>query len=620
MNSVEKSRAGGWRTVVECAFWGGFLLVVCKLINPAATFYAAGPSFLSRWEINQSFWMGPGAAVYYGGALLAYAGQSPWAGAAAITLLAAMAAQCCALYLARSSGRLLRLEAHCLPPVLFLVVLSRYEAPALAILLAALLVSALALAGTFISNAKARAIFWALALAAAEWLGGPCSAAALGLMAGVFEWLRHGNRALSAGAIGLGVAVAGISAAWVQTPPGFGLWGWGHKLSETAAVLFALCVPAAALAARFFKKPAPQPAPSPKTAGKKAHRAAAKSEKPNRWPSLWRAALIDGSMLAAAFAVIQSLDVEKRGLLLVDFHAQRQEWNAALQTAQSLPASTVASRLQTLRALYYLGQLPERQFEFDQIQRLDLFGAMDRGAGPEFCLPQACALLELGQVNLAEHFASESLEILGNRPETLEVLAKINMAKGRMPVARLYLNFLAQHPFHRAWALRYLAAMETDPALKKDSELALIRQSMAATDITSNNEPSYMLLEQLLEANPANRMAFEYLMANDMLTLDLDKMVQRLDSEKLSPLPRYYQEAILMRQWIHKDEPAPAIASAVSAQTRERFERFQKIFSSSGGKEKAVGALLAEFPDSYWFFALYGGTPGALTRRMGGPR
>jgi hypothetical protein len=312
------------------------------------------------------------------------------------------------------------------------------------------------------------------------------------------------------------------------------------------------------------------------------------------------------------------LDAERRGLLRVNFYAEKQQWPEVLKAAAGLPESTLASRLQVFRALYYLGELPERQFEFEQFRRIDFFGAMDRGAGPEFCLPQALTLLELGQVNLAEHYAHESFEILGNRPETMEVLAKVNMAKGRMAVARIFLNLLSQHPFHKAWARRYLEAMETDPQLLKDEELSRIRGRMVTSDITSSSEPSFMLLEQLLEANGTNRMAFEYLMANYLATIETAKAVKVIERAKLPTLPRYYQEVILMDGWLRGNEAPASSIAGITPETVSRFERFRDIYNRSGGKEKAKAVLEREFPDSYWFFAVYAYSPGVPLRVKGG--
>jgi hypothetical protein len=60
---------------------------------------------------------------------------------------------------------------------------------------------------------------------------------------------------------------------------------------------------------------------------------------------------------------------------------------------------------------------------------------------------QSETLLELGQVSEAERLAHEALELEGDRPDLLWVLAQINVLKDRPKAARIFLNALRQVPF-----------------------------------------------------------------------------------------------------------------------------------------------------------------------------
>lgn len=165
-----------------------------------------------------------------------------------------------------------------------------------------------------------------------------------------------------------------------------------------------------------------------------------------------------------------ALDPVPHALARLDHAVAREQWEEALAAAQKLPVWTPPARLALLRALYATGRLPEDLFKFPQTRGTAVLPEGEAAQAAARTL--ATTLCELGQVNLAEHWAHEALEIEGQRAETLRLLARINVLKDRPEAARIFLRRLRRLPFHRAEADRALRALAEDPHGERDLDVA----------------------------------------------------------------------------------------------------------------------------------------------------
>ena len=101
----------------------------------------------------------------------------------------------------------------------------------------------------------------------------------------------------------------------------------------------------------------------------------------------------------------------------------------------------------------------------------------------------------------------------GDLPAVLEELAVIYIVKGRPEVASVFLNALAQNPFHRGAARDMLSRLEADPRLEDDPRVSTIRRNMLLRDNFYPRTDLEPYLKLLLEKNPKNKMAFDFLLA-----------------------------------------------------------------------------------------------------------
>ncbi|MBN2315024.1 MAG: hypothetical protein JXM79_13920, partial [Sedimentisphaerales bacterium] len=216
--------------------------------------------------------------------------------------------------------------------------------------------------------------------------------------------------------------------------------------------------------------------------------------------------------------------------------------------------------------------------------------------------------LDLGVVNMAEHALTECLEELGARPMILQRLALINMVKDDLDSAKIYLGALSKTLFHADWAKDYLDRLRTDPTLSSDSYIRHLRSLCLEEDRSVYALPKERTLLWLLEKNPRNRMAFEYLMAWYMLKKQLAKCVQQMEGMRdlgYAELPTHYEEAALI--YIYATGKQLDLDDYRSSpQKRQEIEDFTRILNSYGGNKQAASKELAQkFRNTYFFYYRY---------------
>lgn len=261
----------------------------------------------------------------------------------------------------------------------------------------------------------------------------------------------------------------------------------------------------------------------------------------------------------------------------------------------------------TDRALYHLGQLGDRMFEFPQSVHALLFYTVE-GLPETLRYDKISGLmLDLGGFNPAEHFATENLELEGNCPFILDRLAAIAWAKGQNQAAKVFEAALSRQPGH--WLKSRLGSYSEETATLASN--GSTPQSAGPPDLGDHEiretTPEDILLD-LLTGNPKNRMAFEYLMAYYLITLQQEKAVgqfYRLKDLGYQRLPRHYAEAAMIAMSKTRgqiDLKGWEIGPEIVKEYQTIARRFQEFRSDRG---RAMVALAPEFGHSYFYYSMF---------------
>lgn len=317
----------------------------------------------------------------------------------------------------------------------------------------------------------------------------------------------------------------------------------------------------------------------------------------------------------AGFALLAlSMDWERRAFLRIQSGAERAQWEQVLVAANGLEPLPPPARLHVFRALWHRGRLHDDLFCFPQRHGVPLLASLSDGL--DVCVPLADTLLELGHVNLAERSLHEALEIEGERPAILWRIGWVNLVKERPEAARVFLNRLARVPFHRAQAQRWLAAIDRDPSLASEPEVARARALRVTEDVYERHFSTSELLRMAMQRR--NPMAADYALAHLLLQAHPEELARTLKAsgQTRSPreLPRHLAEALL------RFNQATSGGQLGGGQFEPALEARWRAFGRALGREPQDAScpsppFTAAFGDTYWFYERFGATPGGFYRR-----
>lgn len=207
---------------------------------------------------------------------------------------------------------------------------------------------------------------------------------------------------------------------------------------------------------------------------------------------------------------------------------------------------------------------------------------------------------DLGYINEAQRWEFEAMVVWGETAPHLLNLARYNIANHRPLVAQRFINKLKQSLFYRKEALRLEQIVQTGQVDGLPNSLSEVKDIPARYANVINIGPE---LEYLCEQDSTNRMAFEYLMSDLLLSNNVvrfAKNLKRIKNFSYDGLPPCYEEALYIYKLGVSEAEFSQIGFQVSKETEQRFRRYYQFM-----KSKNTTALQAEFGKTYWFYMNY---------------
>ncbi|MEW6756131.1 MAG: DUF6057 family protein, partial [Candidatus Latescibacterota bacterium] len=285
---------------------------------------------------------------------------------------------------------------------------------------------------------------------------------------------------------------------------------------------------------------------------------------------------------------------------------RRGQWDALLQRASRQPLADPVAQFMVNHALCQQGRLLEGMFHYPQVwgTRGLLLDLPDFAAYARRALYDSDAYFALGHVNAAYKLAYNDVYVRGETYGNLRRIAECMLANGNVGIAAKYLRILEGTLFHRTFARQYQKLLADPDAL--DRRFAELRSRRPTVEVEVGLG-DYACLLALVESNPRNRMAFDYLAAWCLL----DKAALPLVAENpgrfrevgYPRLPAHAQEALLV--WGRKSGTrAPGEAAGVETGTRLRFQRFEQEAQRYAGRSAAEVGLRPAFGNTYMYYYL----------------
>lgn len=205
-------------------------------------------------------------------------------------------------------------------------------------------------------------------------------------------------------------------------------------------------------------------------------------------------------------------------------------------------------------------------------------------------------------VNEAHHWAFESMVIDGFTGRNLRRLIQAELVRGNFKIAEKYIDHMAKAMFHGKTADRYKHFLNSTQAMATDPELGPPLAARMEQDFFAEGLDMEKNLRLLLENDPGNRHAFDYLMA----LLLLEKRVEEINAllpayqeASKTPLPVLLDECLLVYKITHPEDTISNLR--VSSPTMERFRAYSQVLRQYNKPRDAARALYPEYGYSFWF-------------------
>ena len=271
----------------------------------------------------------------------------------------------------------------------------------------------------------------------------------------------------------------------------------------------------------------------------------------------------------------------------LDTETYRENWDKVLRLSQVDLYSEEASYCYNL-AIAMKGRLGDDLFNHSQNHHYSL---LFPASSEQTVMTNAMAgeaWFQLGDMTVAEQSAITSLQASPKHTGAryLVRLARVNLISGEDGAALKYLNMLRKTLFYGKWA-RSMMPGRQDEAVR--AQLSAARARLPRRDMVHQLERSRELLLILLESDPANTLARNYLLCYDMLTYDLDTFMQDYTPDMIGG--RLYQEAILL--WLTlrgRLTPDEISRYGMDLSVADRMNRF--------------GSNPARYKNTYWYYYL----------------
>jgi hypothetical protein len=318
-----------------------------------------------------------------------------------------------------------------------------------------------------------------------------------------------------------------------------------------------------------------------------------------RYPYFCEYAAQNGVSLRVARDTWGRPDMISEKVMGMTVEASYENWEKVAELAEGDIKSEICTYYYNL-ANAHLGCLPDRLMDYYQPFERGLFLPVGEHSTP---FQIACAgdvWFALGEMNMAERDAM--LGMLFSPAHTgsryLRRLAETNLVKGDSEAASKYLRILLNSRRDRAWAMDRLPESWSPESARRVSQK---RALLPRFDLVHGMDQTQLILRILLNSNPSNKMALDYLLCYDLLTKDLDAFIGDYDPSLTAS--RLYEEAMLIVLAAKGGMSEDNLRHYnISPATFERFNRFVTIYKRDEGSGRN---LTEEFGKSFWYYYYY---------------
>lgn len=319
-------------------------------------------------------------------------------------------------------------------------------------------------------------------------------------------------------------------------------------------------------------------------------------------PLFWVLGQFTVMTVLAIGAVNFTFDKTTRDKILVSFYGANGDWDQVIKTAESLKEYDLFVNFEYNKAHANRGKLADNLFNYKQLAgAYGLF--MDAKVMSE--VPFICSdqYYDLGFMYESQKWAFEAQTIFPNSPRLMKRLVQINLVNGKYKLAEKFLDRLDENMLYRDWVAEHQKFIDDTSLVSQDPVFSRKRKCEPGEAFTATSH--HLKLMNLLEANPANQLALDYLLCSTLLEGDLATFKALMNENKglvKTPLPRSWDEALVLFHYMARKAP-PTDDFQFSKDKRVQFASFIKDIKPYGNDWQQAGhSLQKEYGTTYWYY------------------
>lgn len=209
------------------------------------------------------------------------------------------------------------------------------------------------------------------------------------------------------------------------------------------------------------------------------------------------------------------------------------------------------------------------------------------------------AWFQMGDMTMAEH--ATLLGMIFSRHHTgsraIRRLAEINLIQGETAAAEKYLHMLSKSQPHRKWAEEHTPGKQTASVAQFISRK---KQQLPTSDTIRLAGQNRASLLNLVQSNPGNSLARDYLLCQDLLTKNLHAFaVDYMNYANGIYTPLYAQAMLIVKS------VEPELLANCQMPMNNDILQQQQAYLSQYQKNQGKASAMAAFRNTYWYYYHY---------------
>ena len=288
----------------------------------------------------------------------------------------------------------------------------------------------------------------------------------------------------------------------------------------------------------------------------------------------------------------------------LNHYAYTENWDAILGFMSGKPMNNYLFMNYTNMALAHKGELANRAFRYYPRGTNSLLAVANSTGAVR--LMASDVHYTVGCIAEAQQHAFEAQVTFPQSMgiQTMKRLVKTNLIFGHYEVAEKYLSFIAKTTFHKEWAKQYSQFLYNDQALEADTELGEKRRGLSNHNRFAMSYGWVPELQDILEANPTNQKALEYLGLSFLLDKDLKGFQAYLDkyygTRENKSLPLSFQEAVMAL-----DNQDAIEKYGISASVKEQYRLFMRQYAQNRQNPNVKNLMHRSFGHTVWYYLIF---------------